>query len=200
MVVYGGRKYANKTRLFTVLDDVHSETPVTLVIEGDAPGADRLAKYWAQKRRVKFDPYPADWSDLQAQNAVIRKRPDGSFYNANAGNDRNLLMMNKGKPDIAVEFNGGFGTRNMRHIVIREMTRRPLRYIRVIDSEWRLIRVTAPHFVAGFETDGKTVRIAAPILKRVLLGKSEDEARAIIAAKGWKASVLAPKGDGQPEE
>jgi hypothetical protein len=39
----------------------------------------------------------------------------------------------------------------------------------------KLIRVVAPHFVAGFESDG-IVRRAAPILKR-LVGKSDDYAR-----------------------
>lgn len=51
---------------------------------------------------------------------------------------------------------------------------------------YRLIRVVAPHFVAGFITDG-IVRRAAPILK-YLEGKTDEEARAYIASKGWKAS------------
>lgn len=59
----------------------------------------------------------------------------------------------------------------------------------------RLVRVVAPRFVAGFITDG-IVRRAAPILVKHLLGKTDDEARAVIAAKGWKASVapLSPSG------
>jgi hypothetical protein len=52
----------------------------------------------------------------------------------------------------------------------------------------KLVRVVAPHFVAGFETDG-IVRRTAPILKR-LKGKTDKEARAFIARKGWKASVV----------
>lgn len=57
----------------------------------------------------------------------------------------------------------------------------------------RLIRVVAPHFVAGFETDG-VVRRAAPILK-YLVGKTDDQARAYIKRKGWKASVVwSPSG------
>lgn len=52
----------------------------------------------------------------------------------------------------------------------------------------RLVRVVAPHFVAGFETDG-IVRRAAPILK-YLVGKTDHEARRYIAKKGWKASVV----------
>ena len=52
----------------------------------------------------------------------------------------------------------------------------------------RLVRVVAPHFVAGFETDG-IVRRAAPILK-TLIGKSDDYAREVFARYGWKASVI----------
>jgi hypothetical protein len=51
-----------------------------------------------------------------------------------------------------------------------------------------LVRVVAPHFVAGFETDG-VVRRAAPILKK-LVGMTDDEARAFIHSKGWKASII----------
>jgi hypothetical protein len=54
----------------------------------------------------------------------------------------------------------------------------------------KLIRVVAPHFVAGFETDG-VVRRAAPILKQ-LIGKSDDYARETIRRYGWKASIIDP--------
>lgn len=54
----------------------------------------------------------------------------------------------------------------------------------------KLVRVVGTHFVAGFETDG-TVKNCAPILRRHLHGKTDDEAREIIKQKGWKASVVA---------
>jgi hypothetical protein len=58
----------------------------------------------------------------------------------------------------------------------------------------RLIRVVAPHFVAGFITDG-AVTIAAPILK-YMIGWSDDRARSYIATKGWVAHVVrSPAGD-----
>jgi hypothetical protein len=44
-------------------------------------------------------------------------------------------------------------------------------------------------FVAAFESDG-IVRRAAPIIK-ALVGMTEDEARAHIAAQGWQASIVA---------
>jgi len=52
----------------------------------------------------------------------------------------------------------------------------------------KLVRVVAPHFVAGFETDG-IVRRTAPILK-VLRGWTDDRARKYIVRKGWRASVV----------
>jgi hypothetical protein len=51
-----------------------------------------------------------------------------------------------------------------------------------------LVRVVAPHFVAGFETDG-VVRCASPTIK-CLVGKTDDQARAYIKIKGWKASII----------
>ncbi|WP_439398646.1 hypothetical protein ACRQ5Q_14955 [Bradyrhizobium sp. PMVTL-01] len=51
-----------------------------------------------------------------------------------------------------------------------------------------LVRVVAPHFVAGFESNGTVCR-AAPILK-YLVGKTNDEARAYIAREGWRASIV----------
>jgi hypothetical protein len=52
----------------------------------------------------------------------------------------------------------------------------------------KLVRVEARHFVAAFVTDG-TVRIAAPILKR-LIGETDDTARKVIAHFRWKATVI----------
>jgi hypothetical protein len=52
----------------------------------------------------------------------------------------------------------------------------------------KLIRVTAPHFVAGFETDG-IVRSAAPIL-RFMVGWPDDRARDYIKIMGWRAAVI----------
>ena len=52
----------------------------------------------------------------------------------------------------------------------------------------RLVRVVAPHFVAGFETDG-TVRRSAPVL-RYLVGWNDGRARAYLHSRGWDARVV----------
>jgi hypothetical protein len=60
----------------------------------------------------------------------------------------------------------------------------------------KLVRVVAPHFVAAFETDG-VVRRTAPILSRHLMGKTDDEVRAYIKRKGWKASIVGEFAGGE---
>lgn len=58
--------------------------------------------------------------------------------------------------------------------------------------EETLVRVIAPSFVAGFGVrNGRCVE-AAPILRRHLLGKTADEARAAIAARRWCAYIVTP--------
>lgn len=52
-----------------------------------------------------------------------------------------------------------------------------------------LVRIVAPHFVAGLETDG-TVQRAAPIIG-YMTGWRDDRVRAYVKSKGWKASVVA---------
>lgn len=56
-----------------------------------------------------------------------------------------------------------------------------------------LVRVVAPHFVAGFVMDGDRCVEAAPIL-RWAIGKTDKELRAYFAAKGWKAERVKTKG------
>jgi hypothetical protein len=51
-----------------------------------------------------------------------------------------------------------------------------------------LIRVVAPHFVAGLIT-GDRVQHAAPILK-YMVGWSEQRAADYIASKGWHADIV----------
>lgn len=42
VLVYGGRYYNDAPRLYQVLDEFHAATPITILIEGEATGADML--------------------------------------------------------------------------------------------------------------------------------------------------------------
>jgi hypothetical protein len=96
VIVTGGRDYRNSTHLFRVLDQLHSEKPITLLIHGAARGADALADDWARMRGVPLAPFPADWDN----------------YGRSAGAVRNREML-KEEPDLVVAFAGGKGTADM---------------------------------------------------------------------------------------
>jgi hypothetical protein len=97
VLVCGGRDYADDILLAEVLDDIDSQRRVTLLIEGEARGADTLARQWAERRRIPVRKYPADWEH------------DGKA----AGPIRNQRMLDDGKPDLVVAFPGGRGTADM---------------------------------------------------------------------------------------
>lgn len=93
ILVCGGRTFNDATLVNSIL----SEIAPTVLINGGAPGADRLARMWAGYRCVPTFTFPADWE---------RKGPS-------AGPQRNQAMIDIGKPDLVVAFPGGRGTADM---------------------------------------------------------------------------------------
>lgn len=67
------------------------------IINGDAKGADRMAKAWASERGIPLVNMPPMWQ----------------FYGRNAGPVRNMWMLDFGLPDLVIAFPGGSGTKNM---------------------------------------------------------------------------------------
>jgi hypothetical protein len=60
LLVTGGRNFTDRDFLFATLDRLHAEHGFTLLIHGDARGADRLAGEWAKERGVEVSACPAD--------------------------------------------------------------------------------------------------------------------------------------------
>lgn len=59
-----------------------------------------------------------------------------------------------------------------------------------------LVRITAPHFVAGLVLVNNRCIEAAPILKRWAMGRDSDTLRGYIAKHGWKATIVRRSGTG----
>jgi hypothetical protein len=95
VLVCGGRDYADRRRLFQILDS--NRQKVDAIIHGAARGADRLAGEWARARGVQEEAYPADWHN----------------HGRTAGPLRNIRMLDEGRPDLVVAFPGGAGTGHM---------------------------------------------------------------------------------------
>jgi hypothetical protein len=98
---------------YRVLDAIHARSPISTIIHGAARGADGLADIWADNWGVAKSVYPAKWEDVEAPDAVVKYRDDGTAYNVAAGGQRNQRMLNVGCPELAVVLPGGSGTRDM---------------------------------------------------------------------------------------
>jgi hypothetical protein len=98
LIVCGGRTYADRDRLFEVLDLLR---PIEIA-EGEAAGADTLARVWAEARGVPCAQFPALW------------RLEGR----SAGPKRNRRMLANFEPDGTVAFPGGTGTKDMENVTL----------------------------------------------------------------------------------
>jgi len=104
VAVTGGRYYNDRKHVFAVLDEIHSATPITVLIEGGATGADTLAAAWAHLVRER---------DHTGQPRSLCLFANWQKHGRAAGPIRNQEMIDVGKPDLLVAFPGGRGTADM---------------------------------------------------------------------------------------
>jgi hypothetical protein len=97
VLVCGGRNFDDLPLLDRTLDRLHSETPFSHVIMGDANGADLMAMFWAGANNIPHTRFVAKWER------------EGRA----AGPIRNQAMLDHGKPDLVIAFPGGTGTADM---------------------------------------------------------------------------------------
>lgn len=101
VLICGDRNWTNGNRIFKTLMQFHKEKPVTVVIEGEAPGADTLARRAAEELGICVMAFPANWNHFKRA----------------AGPIRNQWMLNFGKPDLVLAFHSDIenskGTKDM---------------------------------------------------------------------------------------
>jgi len=65
LLACGSREWQDQTIVFTALDEALASDPDLVLIEGEAPGADRIAAKWASERGLeqvgRLLKYPAHW-------------------------------------------------------------------------------------------------------------------------------------------
>lgn len=97
VLVTGGRNYADSTRVWEALACLRP----SVVIHGDARGADTHAAHWCLREAsldhgVEAEVYRPNW-----------------VLGPSAGPLRNQRMLDEGNPDLVLAFPGGRGTRDM---------------------------------------------------------------------------------------
>lgn len=102
LLVCGSRYWNHREFLYEVLDHLDLDE-IEAVIEGEAPGADTMAREWAESRGIgdRVLRFPANWD----------------LYGRAAGPIRNKQMIVEGKPTLVVAFSENLdnsrGTKNM---------------------------------------------------------------------------------------
>lgn len=100
----GGRDYADRSRVFVTLDEMHAADPFALLIHGACVdrfkklrGADRWAEEWALAREVPYIGVPAKWHSHAYAAGPVRNRDILADWN----------------PGVVIAFPGGTGTADM---------------------------------------------------------------------------------------
>lgn len=102
VLVCGGRSFANQYEIWRALWDLDKVSKIETIIHGGAQGVDSFAGNWARVEGRNVERYPALWSKHGRQ----------------AGWIRNKKMVNEGKPDLVLVFNGDRGTKMMQRIAM----------------------------------------------------------------------------------
>src|SRR5437763_5710065 len=100
VLVCGGREFDDVGLMISILDRLHTEKFFTVLIHGNARGADSMADSWAWRRGVRPEPYKVtqgEWDELGMK----------------AGPLRNQRMLDECKRHLVVAFPGGGGTKDM---------------------------------------------------------------------------------------
>lgn len=77
---------------------------ITEVVSGGATGIDKCGEKWAKENDIPVTVFKADWKNLKAKGAVVKKGKFGE-YNAKAGTDRNKEMAKYADALIAIKEN-----------------------------------------------------------------------------------------------
>lgn len=95
VLVSGSRHFQDKEKMEGVLKGFE----ISCIIEGEARGADRLAREYAERQGIPVMSFPAKWD----------------LYGKAAGAIRNTEMLRVGQPDLVVAFRApdSRGTKNM---------------------------------------------------------------------------------------
>lgn len=95
VLICGGRNFAERDVLFTLLDRIKDAD--LMICNGGAPGADSLSTKWAEQEKVPHFVFHAKWNT----------------YGKSAGPIRNQKMIDEFKPQLVIAFPGNTGTTDM---------------------------------------------------------------------------------------
>jgi hypothetical protein len=91
VIIAGSRSFTDIALVRTAVHASGWQSHLQLIIAGRARGIDTLAERFAREQRIPIVTIPADWPNIAAPGAVIKRNARGR-YNAAAGMQRNEAM------------------------------------------------------------------------------------------------------------
>ncbi len=75
MIVTGSRYYKNTEQVYSVIEEANERTNGKLIIvQGEAKGADTIAKLCAESMGIKVESHPANWEKYKRAAGPIRNQ------------------------------------------------------------------------------------------------------------------------------
>ena len=113
VIICGDRKWTDKEKMEQVIFELFIKYDELIIIQGEAQGADLMAKSIAINRNFEHEDYKAQWH----------------YYGRSAGPIRNKLMITEGKPNLVIAFHNNIenskGTKDM----IRQAIKNSIKHI-----------------------------------------------------------------------
>lgn len=126
LTIAGGRDYNLTPQDYSRIESLHLNIGITEVVCGTPydpekkkppKGADQCGAAWGYENGVTVTNFEADWPNVTRPGAVVRRRYDGTLYDAAAGPDRNRKMAEY--TDAVALFPGGSGTASMHREAVK---------------------------------------------------------------------------------
>ncbi len=100
VIIAGSRSIISYVAVIDAI--IKSNFDVSEIVSGRARGVDELGELYAKNHDIPIKEFPADWDNLTAPGAIVKKNRYGKEYNVNAGFARNAEMAKYADALIAV--------------------------------------------------------------------------------------------------
>ena len=111
VIVAGSRSIIDYNIVYKAIMEAKIEK-ITEIVSGTAKGVDQMGERWAKENNIPIKKFPANWKNLEAPGAVIKRGPYGE-YNVKAGFDRNKQMAEYAEVLICIIQNNSSGSASM---------------------------------------------------------------------------------------
>ena len=110
VAIIGSRGFDDYDLLCKLIGKI--KKPISEIVSGGARGADSLGARYAKENDIPLKVFEAQWDDIEAEGALVRKNRYGNLYNSLAGFWRNKDIVDRAEMVVAFWDEKSKGTEN----------------------------------------------------------------------------------------